>query len=564
MCGSQSNLPPARRQREYLKIDGTRRWLRLSDERNPGCESASLGSSVSTIRWFGLIPGAKAAWLQRGVTLQGVETAEGVQVSEVEVPVPADRRRVALPLSLDLLQRLHPRIYGVEGRASMRSENDELQLRCEPGERPAGLVLRNDGARLPDVIDLNVAMTYQADARFGIAYADAPRVPLESPLQIGRLDPTGQPQTSTYPLPVSAADGRSGRDVSFTIACPNEGGRLSISRIQLAGIGGNPLPSRSVWIWRPADWQNQPQALLAELTAMSTPVVYISVSIDDDQVAEPAALATFIAMARAAEIEVWAVEGDPHVVLPDGQAAFARRAAALSSFNASQAEGKRLAGVQYDIEPYLLPEFSLQTNDWLVAYVQTIALLNERLNERLDIPLEIAVPFWWSWLEVDQAPLLDALAPHVQGLNVMNYRTEPGQLQQFAEPFLSWGVMHDVPVRIALEAGPIRNEVRWRFRAQPEAPSENTLWHLQLGAEHVLLLLDKPAVISGGVGYQLIGRSGFAGNQITFQGERRRMDRVMAELELIWAEWPSFAGLALHEYRLRDMHQSGSGRDPHP
>jgi hypothetical protein len=394
------------------------------------------------------------------------------------------------------------------------------------------------------VIDLGLEMDYQADSRFAVAYADAPDYPLESPHLLGYLD--AQARSRAHQLPAApAAAGE--RDASFTFSCPNAGGGLTLSGLQLTSGERRGAPSRSIWIWRPSEWLNQPEALLAELLALSAPVVYISVPIKGDGVEHADSLAAFIGMAHENGIEVWAVEGDPHAVLPAGREAFAKRAAALSRFNGSQLPERQLRGVQYDIEPYLLPDFALHSDAWLRAYVQTIA----GLNELLDVPLEIAVPFWWSSLTLDDRPLLDELAAHVQGLNVMNYRTDPALLQQFAEPFLSWGAARDVAVRIALEAGPIQDETRWHYRAASSVTNESTLWYLPLGDQHLLVLLVEPAVVRDGMGFQLARQSAYSGSRLTFKDDLPRMDQLLAELELLWSAWPSFAGLALHEYRLR-------------
>ena len=133
----------------------------------------------------------------------------------------------------------------------------------------------------------------------------------------------------------------------------------------------------------------------------------------------------------------------------------------------------------------------------------------------------------------------------------MNYRTDPTPLQQFAEPFLTWGVAHDVAVRIALEAGPIQDETRWHYRPSSEATMESTLWHLSLGDDHLLVLFSEPASVPDGTGYQFVRKSAYSGSRLTFKGDLSRMDQTMAELERLWSGWPSFAGLALHEYRLR-------------
>ena len=181
LCDASLAIRTASRERAYLQIDGGRRWLRISDHPSPGCERQLLGTNPEDVRWFGLIPAEKARWLHRGVVLQGLETAEGTQISDVEVAMPSAGTRNALPLASNLLDRLHPTIYGTESRATLVTEGEGLVLSCESGERPAGLVLRNDGARLPGAIELSVVTRHRSDSRFAIAYADAPDYPLAVP-----------------------------------------------------------------------------------------------------------------------------------------------------------------------------------------------------------------------------------------------------------------------------------------------------------------------------------------------------------------------------------------------
>lgn len=546
LCAGDADIASTDRQREYLQIDGSRRWLRLTEAPGSDCASRPLGTGIDNVRWFGLIPERQAAWLPRGVILQGLESAGRVQISEVVVAEPSDPRRSPLPLSTDLLGRLNPRVYGIEERARVEQDGDSLHLNCQPGERPAGLVLRNTGARLPEAIQMNLSFRYTADAPFAVGFADGVDHLLETPHQLGRLPVPAQSHTVTYALPDVAPRGNDS-NATVTFMCPQTTGRLVVTDLQLQSQSVSEPPPRSTWIWRPAEWLEQPESLLAELAALATPSVYVSVPIDEDRVAHAEALARFIESAAGQGVAVWAVEGDPHAVLPDGQTAFVRRAEALAAFNASQPVDRRLRGIQYDIEPYLLPDFALHTDDWLRAYLQTIG----RLDNVLDAPLEVAVPFWWASLELGDQPLLDALAPHVQGLNVMNYRTDPEQLQQFAEPFLAWGGAHGKAVRIALEAGPIQDETRWHFRADSALKNQNTLWHLQLADAHLLLLLDAPAVVPAAEGYRFVRQSQLAGSRLTFSGDRPRMEQLMQSLEVLWAAWPSFAGLALHEYRLQ-------------
>ena len=543
LCAAEG--PPAIQQRQYLAADGSSRWLRISQRPTSGCTSRRLSIDGANVRWFGQIPEDKAEALSGGVVLQGLLNDDLAAVSEVEVERPTDGVRAPFPLASDLLARLHPTIYGVEERASLSLTDAALTLRCEVGERPAGLVLRNDGARLPAAVNARLALDYQAEAQFLVGYADGLDHPLAEPHLLGPL--AMESSQSTFPLPDDLASQTSAAvDATFavTLQCPQAGGVLRLDQLILMPGLRRQTPPRSIWIWRPSEWLTDADDLLTELQTLATPIAYISVPILNGRVTDPDRLSAFIQRANEQGIQIWAVEGDPHAVLPNGQADFLRRARALARYNDTQPAVARLHGVQYDIEPYLLPDFALNTDDWLEAYVETIALLDDALT----VPLEIAVPFWWSSLSVNDRSLLDALAPHIQSLNVMNYRTEPDQLQQFAEPFLAWGAARGVDVRIALEAGPILDEQRWHYR--PARDAEAALWHLQLGDEHLLVLLDRPGVVPAAAGYQRMRTSTFHGDRLTFQDERVRMEQVMRFIEPLWSAWPSFAGLALHEYRL--------------
>ena len=202
------------------------------------------------------------------------------------------------------------------------------------------------------------------------------------------------------------------------------------------------------------------------------------------QVEHSAALADFFARAAALGIEVWAVEGDPRAVTDAGRPSFLERTRALARFNAAQPAASRLKGVQYDIEPYLVPGFELERDAWLRAYLATL----RELRAELPVPVEAAVPFWWLDLDLDGQPFVESLSEVVDGLTIMNYRTDADDLQRFAEPYLAWGVREQRHVRIALEFIDLPAQQLWHFR--PGQPGR--LWHVRLEQADVLLLLDSP------------------------------------------------------------------------
>jgi hypothetical protein len=251
------------------------------------------------------------------------------------------------------------------------------------------------------------------------------------------------------------------------------------------------------------------------------------------------ALAGFIARATAQGVRVWAVVGDPRVIFPRERRKFVQRARAYARYNQSVCPEARLAGIQYDIEPYLLPGYSLGPEAWAKAYLATLW----ELKHAAPLPLEAVLPFWFAHQRLQGKSLLDRLASCVDSLVVMDYRTDPAQIQQFAEPFLAWGARHGRPVRVALETGPIADEVRRHYR--PDRTG-GELWFGWERGRYLLTLLKHPRRNPRGTSFRYTHTSPFPGATLTFRGREPEMMAQMARLEEQLGAWRSFTGWALH------------------
>ena len=234
------------------------------------------------------------------------------------------------------------------------------------------------------------------------------------------------------------------------------------------------------------------------------------------------------------------MEGDPHASLPGGQRQFVKRAQILQQDNRGQTEDTRLAGVQYDIEPYLVRGWSLDQEQWFVAYVETL----RKIRQQLTMPVEIAIPFWWQFKLVNDMRLMDAVAPYIDSVNVMNYRTDVDLIKQFAQPFLDWGLEANRKVSIALEAGPIPDEQRWHFRKQ----AAGNLWHLTTLSQPVLLWLDTEKESDKADTFSLYRETVLPGDVVSFQKDPAGLIELLPQFESLWGQWPSFSGVSLHGY----------------
>ncbi len=138
--------------------------------------------------------------------------------------------------------------------------------------------------------------------------------------------------------------------------------------------------------------------------------------------------------------------------------------------------------------------------------------------------------------------LLDHLAPLVDVVTVMNYRTNRQQILDFAEPFLAWAARSRRNVRIGLETGPIPDESMRVFRSS----RDGELWLLPLGEYALVLLLDAPLTPPAGGAFAYSHTTRWRGSSITFRNNLSALREMLPLLEAEWRGWPSFSGVALH------------------
>ena len=305
-----------------------------------------------------------------------------------------------------------------------------------------------------------------------------------------------------------------------------------------------PVVSRSAWIWSPEAWNTAAGIAGVEdiVEREGLDAVYVTVPVADGTVSGAAALEAFVTAFTGRGVAVWAVAGDPHDVLPAARAALLARAEAYRAYNRTVAPEARLAGLQLDVEPYLLPGFALAPGAWRVRYLDMFDAVHAALDTEL--PLDMVVPVWWGTHPDWGTRFLRALARPRVSVTVMNYRTHPEALRAGARPFLDAGDRHGYPVRMAIETGPLPDETRRLYHPAPErAPA--SLW-LVREPSPALVLLAQPRTGLPGTPYAFTTERAAPGANLTFGPERAPREAALRRLAAEWSAWKSFSGIALH------------------
>jgi hypothetical protein len=498
----------------------------------PGCRSLALGAArVEALHVLG-----SGSTPTPTILLQGDDKDGRFAVSE-QTLVPEGGAQPSppapMPLRTNLLAGMQVRTYGVEERVQARLDGGRLRIDCRAGSRPAGVLLT--GPWTIPRLRAHLAATYSGKGRFVWQAADAAQAARESALDMGQLSAATGSTRLALPATLDRAGWR-----HFVLACPAAGGSLALDSLVLEPDAPSAAP-RSTWIWDRSAWRERGEELLDWAARERIGELFIVVPLEEGRIKDPELLAAFVRRAGNKDIGISAVEGDPHMVLPGERAATAARARAYAAYNATAEPAARLRSIQFDIEPYLLPEHVLPAARLDREYVATLAALREAAGS---MPLEFVVPFWWG----NRQALLDGLARHADAVSVMDYRTDPGQILGFAIPFLDWGAATGKRVRIALEAGPLPVETQRRYRRASEGGTGDMLL-FTVDGQQVLVLLRQPLAHPRATPYKLVDSRRIDGSATTFHKDKDALRALLPRLEADFGAWPGFAGIALHEWR---------------
>lgn len=198
----------------------------------------------------------------------------------------------------------------------------------------------------------------------------------------------------------------------------------------------------SIWDYRAA--VTDPEHVLSTCRCQGCARILIQMpSLSDDE-ALWTAYAKFFVKAQRAYIEAMALDGYPEAIQDP------RKLADKVERLLHLVEPRALAGVQFDIEPYLLPGFF---GDESVSrhYLEAIGGRT---------PLSLVMPVWWTSPTVGDRPFAFAVMDRVDEVAVMSCRTNLAELAAIAADTLRYGDLIGTSVWLAIETTPLPVERR--------------------------------------------------------------------------------------------------------
>ena len=498
----------------------------------PGCVSRTLPIASDGV--LAVLPAprrAAGAPEPQAVTIAGTTTNGSFEAREVTVmpaSVPLVLAAPYLVPGADLRAVASVAPLGPLGRAALDSSSDDMTLDCAPGTEPAGIAFST--ARLPPIPGMGIRVVHSSDQSFRVVVArpDAPTT--TTPRLLAKLREAESATESYVPLP---PDLPADTPLDIDVLCPTAGGHLTLSELVLEAQTKLP-PGRAAWVRDVRRWQNDAADVFTRTQRWGVTKLYVSVPLNDSGIADPQALAGFIADASSRGIDVWALLSDAAQSNDGERTPLATAAAALADYNAGVSAEAQIKGVMVEYAPDRLWRYAADPGAAAQAFLTRVAPLKSIAG----MALAAAIPAWFP----TDASIAERWANALDAMTVITDRTDPTDVRRSVARFLAWGTRRGRPVEVALEALPLDDSERGRFvRAD-----SGELWLVSLGAGDVLVLLKESASGMPGLAYQQEEVVPVPATSRSFSGQGTQLREALAPLGRALGAWPSFSGFAFH------------------
>jgi hypothetical protein len=512
---------------------------RASEPIGGSCTQREIVLPIDRVRWLGVLP-SHAVRNSRGLTM--VSRADDGQIMSLEPDAEQPSTTRSLLPGGHLLPALELRAFGVDARAEVQERGSAIELRCRAGDAQAGVVLRL--GRAPAGLAAAIALEAAGDAGFRVQLTSHGTDASQAGIP---FTGTQHRQSARLEIPSTPSD------IALVIACPTRAAQLRLTRAGVEPMYNARVLERSAWVWESEAWESYGDGLIAWARRERLRKILLTIRVENQMVARPRELADFIRRARAGGLSVIAAEGDPEMISTSGLAHALARAAALADYQRAYPDA-RLAGFQYDIEPYVAPGFAADPARAWRMWASALTRLSAVLRTRVDAVL----PFWL--LDSEGGPAaLDAAVSALDRITIMAYRTEPGAVLAAAAPLVEWASPRNVPVAIALESGALPAERRDRFVPAPDGE----LHLVGLGDLAGAILLDRPQpAMPGATAFSRISTTSADQGRLTFHGQPDRLAAAVGEITRDLAAWPIAVGIAMHGLDWRGAQHKTNGGTP--
>jgi len=211
-------------------------------------------------------------------------------------------------------------------------------------------------------------------------------------------------------------------------------------------------PVVGTWMWNPYVIGEDPAGTLQALSERGVNLVYLCIDRDYPQ----AYYSRFIREAGALGIEVQALGGAPNWVLPEHNGKLYDFIYWVTGYNSQVAPEERFAGIHLDVEPYVLPEWSSDSDRIIGLWMDTVSGFAQEVRSTGALKVGIDMPVWLEHFSVrdgygGRTTLSDWLIRRVDEVTLMAYRTSAKDVADSVRTELDEADRAGVPVIIGVD-----------------------------------------------------------------------------------------------------------------
>ncbi|WP_134702674.1 hypothetical protein [Ammoniphilus sp. YIM 78166] len=173
---------------------------------------------------------------------------------------------------------------------------------------------------------------------------------------------------------------------------------LLLALLLLVGYQARQTPAyKGTWIWDTPTMITHQDEILSFSKEQGVTNIYLHVTRDQ---ARPRDYADFIGAASQLDIQVEALAGDPSWGRREKRHHIEEVLDWVASYNLNVAEEERFAGIHWDIEPYLLPEWKTDQDQVLEEWLSNMDFVLKEGNLMSQLTNSVDLPFWIHQVEV--------------------------------------------------------------------------------------------------------------------------------------------------------------------
>ncbi|MCK8486161.1 hypothetical protein M0651_03130 [Paenibacillus sp. MBLB2552] len=259
---------------------------------------------------------------------------------------------------------------------------------------------------------------------------------------------------------------------------------MMVLLVLLAFIRPSGSQAKATWIWETSVIEQHPGEVLAFVGKQGVDTLFLQIGGGVGQ----ESYRSFIRAAAQAGIQVHALNGHPDWALREHRNEAAEFLKWVVDYNREAKAEERFAGVQLDVEPYLLERWQKDQKAVVEQWMEGVRFWTEEARYN-DLTIGAAVPFWLDQIdhpcEALKLPLGGWMVGQFDYLAIMAYRDAAGRIYDISQRTLNEADRQNKRVWVGVELGESQEGPGISFHAQPLASLNREMKRLEeLGRKH--------------------------------------------------------------------------------